>query len=71
MIETPYQIATWLSALASLALASAAFADPAPSALEARLSERLRAFRGVMGVAAKHLDTGEGVAVNADHFTRR
>lgn len=66
MIETPYQTATWLSALASLALASAAFADPARSALEARLSERLRGFRGVMGVAAKHLDTGEAIAVNAD-----
>lgn len=66
MIETPYQIATWLSALASLALASAAFADPTSSALEARLTERLRGLRGVMGIAAKHLDTGEAIAVNAD-----
>ena len=41
-------------------------AAPASSAFEARLSEKIRAFHGEMGLYAKNLDTGEVIAVNAD-----
>lgn len=43
-----------------------AVASPTPSAIEARIAERLRAFPGVMGVAALHLETGEAIGVNAE-----
>ena len=36
------------------------------SPLETQIAERLAGFRGVMGVAARHLDTGQTVFVNAD-----
>lgn len=35
-------------------------------ALDARVQARVRAFAGVMGVAAKNLDTGEELAIDAD-----
>jgi beta-lactamase class A len=38
----------------------------APSAIEARIAERVAAFAGVMGVAATNLRTGEVIAVGAD-----
>ena len=38
----------------------------AESAIERRIARRLRSFRGLMGVAAIHLDTGETVALDAD-----
>ena len=37
-----------------------------PISIEARVKERLRPFRGVAGLAAKNLITGETVLVNAD-----
>ena len=49
-----------------LALAMLASPPPTPSAVEARIAERLRAFHGVLGVAAVHLGTGETIALNAD-----
>ena len=52
--------------IATLGLAAAASSQDAPSGIEARIGERLRSFRGVMGVAAKRLDTGEEINVNAD-----
>ena len=53
-----------IEVIALLALVSPSPAPP--SAVEARIAERLRAFDGVMGVAAIDLGTGETVAVNAD-----
>jgi beta-lactamase class A len=50
-------------ALLALTMTTAA---PAPSAIEARIAERLKAFPGIMGVSALHLDTGESIAVDAD-----
>lgn len=41
-------------------------AAPAPSTIEARIAARLASFQGVMGVYARHLDTGETIAVGAD-----
>lgn len=52
--------------IATLGLAAAASGHDAPSDIEARIGERLRSFRGAMGVAAKRLDTGEEISVNAD-----
>lgn len=37
-----------------------------PPSIERRLRELLSSFRGVIGVAAKNLQTGEEIAVNAD-----
>ena len=51
--------------LALLALVTLA-SPPPPSPIEARIAERLRRFEGVMGVAAVHLGTGEGIFVDAD-----
>ena len=51
--------------LALLALVTLASPAP-PSGIEARIAERLRRFEGVMGVAAVHLGTGEGIFVDAD-----
>jgi beta-lactamase class A len=49
------------------ALALLMAASPvAPSTIEQQIAERLQSFRGVMGVAAAHLVTGEAVGVNAD-----
>ena len=48
------------------ALALVMLAAPNPSAIEARIAERLRRFDGVLGVAAIHLGTGETIAVDAD-----
>jgi beta-lactamase class A len=45
--------------------ATAAAPAPAPS-FEERLKARLASFRGRMGVAAKNLDTGETILVDAD-----
>jgi beta-lactamase class A len=62
----PFYDSAWMfPVLAALGLAAANL-DVAPSAIEARLLERLRSFRGVMGIAATRLDTGERVRVNAD-----
>jgi beta-lactamase class A len=49
-----------------LALIVAGAAAPAPSALETRIVQRIASFKGVMGVAARNLDTGETVLVNPD-----
>ena len=50
-----------------IALVALVSPSPAPpSAAEARIADRLRAFEGVMGVAAVDLATGETIAVNAD-----
>lgn len=40
--------------------------SPQPPSIERRLSDLLSSFRGVMGVAANDLETGEEIAVNAD-----
>jgi len=55
----------FLLAGTTLLAVAAGVARRRPS-LDERLAERLATFRGVMGVAAKDLDTGETVAVNAD-----
>lgn len=41
-------------------------AVPAPSPLETEIAARAKSFRGVFGLAAKNLATGETVLVNAD-----
>ncbi len=55
---------------AAAAVILAASCPPAfaagPRGLEQRIEERLRTFKGTLGVAAVQLDTGETVAVNAD-----
>jgi beta-lactamase class A len=40
--------------------------SPSPSPVEARIAARLQSFAGRMGVYARHLDTGETIAVSAD-----
>ncbi|HEY2796870.1 MAG TPA: serine hydrolase [Thermoanaerobaculia bacterium] len=40
---------------------------PPPSALEKPLAAKIAAFQGEMGLFARNLDTGETIAVNADH----
>src|SRR3954470_11737756 len=37
-----------------------------PSPIEARIQERIGRFRGVMGVYAKDLETGETIAIEPD-----
>jgi beta-lactamase class A len=37
-----------------------------PARLEEKIRQRVRTFRGVLGVAATNLDTGEHVAFNGD-----
>ena len=55
------------AAAAVLVTASCTAAQAAgPSAIEQRIAERLRTFKGTLRVAAVHLGTGETVAVNAD-----
>lgn len=56
------------SGLPFLILVAAAAMTPGASgsALEARIAERLKGFRGLMGVAARDLRSGEAVLVNAD-----
>src|SRR5262245_6602038 len=54
-----------LCALATLGVAALAQGAP-PVPIEVRLQERLRAFRGVMGVYARQLDSGEEIRVDAD-----
>jgi len=53
-----------LLAGAALLVFAAGVAQRRPS-LDERIAARLSSFRGVMGVAAKNLDTGEGVFMNA------
>jgi beta-lactamase class A len=56
----------WLTAL-TLAIAAGTFGGaPGPAPLEAVIAARLAGFKGVMGVAARRIDTGESVFVNAD-----
>jgi beta-lactamase class A len=50
---------------ATLLLVAAGVAAKTPS-FEEQLAARLGSFRGVMGVAARNLDTGETVLLNAD-----
>jgi beta-lactamase class A len=52
-----------LGALSPLGLAAVIVGA---SPLAAQIAERLAGFKGVMGVAARHLDTGQTVFVNAD-----
>lgn len=52
--------------LALAALAAAAAIPPPAASLQARIEEAVRSLRGTMGVAAKHIATGETVFVNAD-----
>lgn len=52
--------------LAILPILAAQAAAAPESAIGKRIAERLGRLRGEMGVAAKNLDTGEEVAVNAD-----
>jgi beta-lactamase class A len=49
-----------------LALGVAAPSVAADTPLRQRIEERVRAFRGEMGIAVKNLDTGETLAVNGD-----
>lgn len=48
-----------------LLMANLAAAVPSSTA-ESRIAERLACFRGQLGVYARHLDTGETIAVDAD-----
>ncbi len=48
-----------------LALCAAA-SVPGPTPIEQRVSERIAAFHGTMGLYAKNLDTGETISVGAD-----
>ena len=54
--------------LAILTLLSAAHVAtaPEPTAIEKRIAERIARLRGVMGIAAKDLATGEEISVSAD-----
>lgn len=56
----------WLPAAALAMAAAAVAAGPEFSALEARIAARVARFKGIVGVAARHLDTGQTVLVNAD-----
>lgn len=58
-------LAQALVALLAFPLVAHAAVAP-PSALEAEIASRAKAFRGVFGIAAKNLTTGETVFVNAD-----
>lgn len=66
MLE-PNQAAVVQALVALLAVPLVAHAAMAPpSSLEAEIASRAKAFRGVFGIAAKNLATGETVFVNAD-----
>jgi beta-lactamase class A len=52
--------------LLAAALPSMATVAAPPSAIERRIEERVRTFAGSFGLFARHLDTGETIAVNAD-----
>ena len=56
--------------LCAAAAILAAAPTPPPAAdhafLEKSLAEKVRGFRGIMGIYAKNLDTGEALAVGAD-----
>ncbi len=62
---TPASLVPALVAILALPLVAHA-AAPAPSALEVEIGARAKAFRGVFGLAARNLTTGETVFVNAD-----
>jgi beta-lactamase class A len=63
--QNPAALVQTLVALLAFPLVAHAAAS-APSALEAEISARAKAFRGVFGLAAKNLATGEVVLVNPD-----
>jgi beta-lactamase class A len=50
-----------------LAAAVRATPPPPPTPIEQELARRIAAFHGEMGLYARNLDTGETIAVNADH----
>ncbi len=54
------------AAAAGLALVLSAVAAGGATPLRARLSPVVRSFPGLLGIAAKNLDTGETVALNGD-----
>src|SRR5688572_26718728 len=54
-----------LEILAMSSLLEPTSPPPVPT-ITARIEERVRAFDGVMGLAAVHLDTGETILVDAD-----
>ncbi len=60
----PGKRAAILAAL--LAIGASPTPAPAPSAIEAAVTARVRSFHGEMGVYAKNLATGETIAVDAD-----
>jgi beta-lactamase class A len=41
-------------------------ASSSPRAIQSRLSDRIAAFHGTMGIYVKNLDTGETLAINAE-----
>lgn len=55
-----------IALLASLALLAGPASAAGPSRAEKKLQKRISAFRGEMGLYARHLGTGEVLAVNAD-----
>jgi beta-lactamase class A len=59
-------VRTALCLLAVLAVTAASQRDAARTTMTNRLNEGARDFKGVLGVAARDLDTGEELAVDAD-----
>jgi beta-lactamase class A len=55
-----------LAAALLVALRAPASGADGHAALQGRLEDKIRAFRGVMGIAVKNLDTGESFAVSGD-----